>query len=64
MFGVFTVLCALSIWILLSRERGRAEPRTRLNKMLIATSAVMWLLSATVRTLSPSCLSSLWHALR
>ncbi|KAH9912966.1 uncharacterized protein BXZ73DRAFT_82059 [Epithele typhae] len=43
-FGVFTILCALSVWILFSRERRQA--RTRLNRILILTSILMWLLSA------------------
>ena len=51
-FGTFTVLCALSIWILFSRDRLPDRRRSRLNRMLIATSAVMWILSFAVRALS------------
>ncbi|KAI0738215.1 hypothetical protein C8Q80DRAFT_1275742 [Daedaleopsis nitida] len=42
-FGAFTVLYAIAIWILLYREKKRS--RSRLNKMLFATSTIMWVLS-------------------
>lgn len=48
-FGAFTVLYAIAIWILLYREKKRS--RSRLNKMLFTTSTVMWVLSVAVRTL-------------
>ena len=46
-FGAFTVLYAIAVWILLYRERARN--RTFLNKMLFAVSTIMWLLSLAVR---------------
>ncbi|RDX40975.1 hypothetical protein OH76DRAFT_1365346 [Lentinus brumalis] len=42
-FGAFTVLYAIAIWILLYREKVRS--RSSLNKMLFATSTVMYVLS-------------------
>ncbi|KAI8992744.1 hypothetical protein BD414DRAFT_482056 [Trametes punicea] len=43
LFGAFTVLYAIAIWILLYREKIRG--RMRLNRMLFGTSTVMWVLS-------------------
>ncbi|KAL7278438.1 hypothetical protein ACG7TL_007435 [Trametes sanguinea] len=43
LFGAFTVLYAIAIWILLYREKIRG--RSRLNRMLFGTSTVMWVLS-------------------
>ncbi|KAI9061938.1 hypothetical protein FKP32DRAFT_1575162 [Trametes sanguinea] len=43
LFGAFTVLYAIAIWILLYREKVRG--RMRLNRMLFGTSTVMWVLS-------------------
>ncbi|KAI8992748.1 hypothetical protein BD414DRAFT_482075 [Trametes punicea] len=43
LFGAFTVLYAIAIWILLYREKLRG--RSRLNRMLFGTSTVMWILS-------------------
>ncbi|TBU44153.1 hypothetical protein BD309DRAFT_958987 [Dichomitus squalens] len=42
-FGAFTVLYAIAIWILLYREKRRSK--STLNKLLFATSTVMWVLS-------------------
>ncbi|KAI0820502.1 hypothetical protein BC628DRAFT_1422839 [Trametes gibbosa] len=42
-FGAFTVLYAIAIWILLYRERLRGK--SRLNRMLFGTTTVMWILS-------------------
>ncbi|RPD58602.1 hypothetical protein L226DRAFT_489856 [Lentinus tigrinus ALCF2SS1-7] len=42
-FGAFSVLYAIAIWILLYREKVRT--RASLNKMLFATSTVMYILS-------------------
>ncbi|KAM5545500.1 hypothetical protein V8D89_000837 [Ganoderma adspersum] len=42
-FGAFTVLYAIAIWILLYREKKRSK--STLNKMLFATSTIMWVLS-------------------
>lgn len=46
-FGAFTVLYAIAIWILLYREKKRSK--STLNKMLFATSTIMWVLSVAVR---------------
>ncbi|KAI0655778.1 hypothetical protein C8Q70DRAFT_415098 [Cubamyces menziesii] len=43
LFGAFTVLYAIAAWILLYREKLRGRSRT--NRMLFATSTVMWVLS-------------------
>ncbi|KAL7278439.1 hypothetical protein ACG7TL_007436 [Trametes sanguinea] len=43
LFGAFTVLYAIAIWILLYREKIRG--RSRLNRMLFGTSTAMWVLS-------------------
>ncbi|KAI0632632.1 hypothetical protein C8Q77DRAFT_1118742 [Trametes polyzona] len=42
-FGAFTVLYAIAIWILLYREKTRGK--TTLNRMLFGTTTVMWILS-------------------
>lgn len=47
-FGAFTVLYAIAIWILLYREKKRSK--STLNKMLFGTSTLMWILSVTVRS--------------
>lgn len=47
MFGAFTVLYAIAIWILLYREKVRG--RSTLNRALFGTTTVMWLLSVAVR---------------
>ncbi|TFK90719.1 hypothetical protein K466DRAFT_484278 [Polyporus arcularius HHB13444] len=44
-FGAFTVLYAIAIWILLYREKKRSK--STLNKMLFGTSTLMWVLSVT-----------------
>ncbi|KAM5545520.1 hypothetical protein V8D89_000558 [Ganoderma adspersum] len=44
-FGAFTVLYAIAIWILLYREKKRNQ--SSLNKRLFATSTIMWILSVT-----------------
>ena len=46
LFGSFTVLYAIAIWILLYRESKRGQ--SGLNKRLFATSTIMWILSVTV----------------
>ena len=46
-YGAFTVLYSIAIWILLYREKKRSK--SRLNKMLFGTSTVMWVLSTAVR---------------
>ena len=46
-FGAFTVLYAIAIWILLYRERARS--RSKLNRALFGISTMMWLLSLVVR---------------
>ncbi|KAI0655757.1 hypothetical protein C8Q70DRAFT_413470 [Cubamyces menziesii] len=43
LFGAFTVLFAIAIWIL--RNRGKAHGRLTTNRVLCATSTAMWLLS-------------------
>ncbi|OJT12260.1 hypothetical protein TRAPUB_11194 [Trametes pubescens] len=43
MFGAFTVLYAIAIWILLYREKVRG--RSTLNRALFGTTTIMWLLS-------------------
>ncbi|KAI0328846.1 hypothetical protein GY45DRAFT_1372082 [Cubamyces sp. BRFM 1775] len=43
LFGAFTVLFTIAIWILLYREKVRGRSRT--NRVLCATSTAMWLLS-------------------
>ena len=45
-FGAFTVLYAIAIWILLYREKKRNQ--SSLNKRLFVTSTIMWLLAVTV----------------
>lgn len=45
-FGAFTVLYAIAVWILLYREKVRSK--SFLNKMLFATSTVMYVLSVVV----------------
>ncbi|KAI1793718.1 hypothetical protein LXA43DRAFT_1073066 [Ganoderma leucocontextum] len=45
LFGAFTVLYGIAIWILLYREKKRSQ--STLNKRLFATSTVMWILSVT-----------------
>ncbi|KAI0351179.1 hypothetical protein OH77DRAFT_1411426 [Trametes cingulata] len=42
-FGAFTVLYAIAIWILLYREKLRGK--STLNRMLFGTTTVMWILS-------------------
>lgn len=49
MFGAFTVLYAIAIWILLYREKVRG--RSTLNRALFGTTTIMWLLSVAVRPL-------------
>ena len=65
-FGAFTVLYAIAIWILLYREKKRSK--STLNKMLFATSTTMWVLSVAVRavlvripmvSVGPDCLQHL-----
>ena len=46
-FGAFTVLYGIAIWILLYRERVRK--RSNLNRALFGISSMMWLLSLVVR---------------
>ncbi|KAJ8502153.1 hypothetical protein ONZ51_g158 [Trametes cubensis] len=43
LFGAFTVLFAIAIWIL--RHRGKVHGRLTTNRVLCATSTAMWLLS-------------------
>ncbi|KAJ8502155.1 hypothetical protein ONZ51_g156 [Trametes cubensis] len=43
LFGIFTVLYAIAVWILLYREKTRGH--SRLNMVLCLTSTMMWLLS-------------------
>ncbi|KAI0669111.1 hypothetical protein C8Q78DRAFT_1071091 [Trametes maxima] len=43
LFGAFTVLYAIAIWILLYREKLRG--RSTLNRMLFGTTTIMWVLS-------------------
>ena len=47
LFGAFTVLYSIAIWILLYREKKRSK--SRLNKMLFGTSTAMWVLAVSVR---------------
>ena len=47
LFGAFTVLFTIAIWILLYREKVRSRSFT--NKMLFVTSTVMYVLSVAVR---------------
>ena len=62
-FGAFTVLYAIAIWILLYREKKRSK--STLNKLLFATSTVMWVLSVAVRfPLSRLCYNSWLDSLR
>ena len=46
LFGAFTVLFTIAIWILLYREKVRGRSTT--NRVLCATSTAMWLLSVAV----------------
>ena len=47
LFGAFSILYGIAIWILLYREKRRSK--SRLNKMLFGTSTAMWVLSVAVR---------------
>ncbi|KAH9900690.1 hypothetical protein C8Q73DRAFT_742550 [Cubamyces lactineus] len=43
LFGAFTVLYSIAVWILLYREKVRGRSTT--NRMLFVTSTVMWILA-------------------
>ena len=51
-FGAFTVLYGIAIWILLYRDAKRNK--TFRNKMLFTISTLMWLLSVSVSAQTPS----------
>lgn len=46
LFGAFTVLYSIAVWILLYREKVRGRSTT--NRMLFVTSTVMWILAVAV----------------